>query len=69
MYGRIRIYNAGFAVFTAASVALALTPAGGRAGALWLIGWRLAQGVGGAMVMANSTAAVSLLRGNAPPRS
>jgi MFS family permease len=56
MYGRVRIYSAGFAVFTAASVALALTPAGGQAGALWLIGWRLAQGVGGAMVMANSTA-------------
>ncbi|NJC72345.1 MFS transporter [Planosporangium thailandense] len=56
MYGRVRIYSAGFAVFTASSVALALTPAGGQAGALWLIGWRLVQGVGGAMMMANSTA-------------
>jgi hypothetical protein len=56
MYGRVRIYSAGFAVFTAASVALALTPARGEAGALWLIGWRLVQGVGGAMLMANSTA-------------
>jgi MFS family permease len=56
MYGRVRIYSAGFAVFTAASVALVLTPAGGEAGALWLIGWRLIQGVGGAMLMANATA-------------
>jgi MFS family permease len=59
MYGRVRIYNAGFAVFTAASVALALTPATGQAGALWLIGWRLLQGVGGAMVMANSAAIIT----------
>jgi MFS family permease len=65
MYGRVRIYNAGFAVFTAASVALALTPVGGPAGALWLIGWRLVQGVGGAMVMANSTA---ILTDAFPPR-
>src|SRR5690349_14817011 len=36
MYGRVRIYRAGFAVFTGASVACALTPAGGAAGALWL---------------------------------
>ncbi|WP_436762521.1 MFS transporter [Streptosporangium sp. V21-05] len=59
MYGRVRVYSAGFAVFTVASVALALIPAGGRAGALWLIGWRLVQGVGGAMLMANSTAIIT----------
>jgi MFS family permease len=59
MYGRVRIYRAGFAVFSAASVALALTPASGEAGALWLIGWRLVQGVGGAMLMANSAAIIT----------
>ena len=59
MYGKVRIYNAGLAVFTGASVALALTPATGQAGALWLIGWRLVQGVGGAMVMANSAAIIT----------
>ena len=59
MYGRVRIYNAGFAVFTAASVALALTPMTGASGALWLIGWRLVQGAGGAMVMANSAAIIT----------
>jgi MFS family permease len=59
MYGRVKIYNAGFAVFTLASVALALTPMGGSAGALWLIAFRVAQGVGGAMIMANSTAIIT----------
>jgi MFS family permease len=59
MYGRVRIYNAGFAVFTGSSVALALTPFVGAPGALWLIGWRLVQGVGGAMVMANSAAIIT----------
>jgi MFS family permease len=59
MYGRVKIYNAGFAVFTVASVALALTPMSGSAGALWLIGFRVVQGVGGAMIMANSTAIIT----------
>jgi MFS family permease len=59
MYGRVKIYNAGFAVFTAASVALALTPMGGQAGAIWLIAFRVVQGVGGAMIMANSTAIIT----------
>uniref|UniRef100_UPI0021C2476F MFS transporter n=1 Tax=Frankia gtarii TaxID=2950102 RepID=UPI0021C2476F len=56
MFGRVRIYNAGFAVFSVASIGLALTPWQGSSGALWLIGWRVVQGVGGAMLMANSTA-------------
>jgi MFS family permease len=59
IHGRVRIYNAGFAVFTAGSVALALDPFGGASGALWLIVWRVVQGVGGAMLMANSTAIVT----------
>jgi MFS family permease len=56
MVGRVRIYNLGFVVFTAASVALSLDPAQGEAGAIWLIAWRLIQAVGGAMLMANSAA-------------
>jgi MFS family permease len=56
MYGRVRIYNAGFTVFALASVALALVPLTGGPGALWLIGFRVVQGVGGAMLMANSSA-------------
>src|SRR5678809_138198 len=43
MYGRVKIYNAGFAVFAASSVLLALDPFEGSQSALWLIGWRVVQ--------------------------
>ncbi|HWU45488.1 MAG TPA: MFS transporter [Humibacter sp.] len=56
MYGRVRIYNLGFVVFTVGSIALAFDPFFGGAGAIWLIGWRVVQGVGGSMLFANSTA-------------
>ena len=56
MYGRVRIYNAGFVVFTLGSIALAVDPLHGGGGAMWLILWRLVQGVGAAMLFANSTA-------------
>jgi MFS family permease len=56
MYGRVRMYNLGFVVFTVASILLAVTWQQGEAAALWLIGWRIVQGVGGAFIMANSTA-------------
>ena len=56
LLGRARVYNAGFLVFTVASIALALTPSTGTAGALELIGFRVLQGVGGAALFANSTA-------------
>ncbi|MDN5916180.1 MAG: MFS transporter [Pseudonocardia sp.] len=56
MYGRVKMYNLGFAVFTVASVFLWLTWQQGDAAALWLIGWRIVQGVGGAFLMANSSA-------------
>ena len=54
--GRVRIYNLGFAVFTVFSILLFATPFKGSAGALWLIGMRVGQGVGGAMLFANSSA-------------
>jgi len=56
MYGRVRIYNAGFAVFTAASVLLSFDPLSGSRAALWLIGWRVLQAFGGSMLTANSAA-------------
>ncbi|WP_344778161.1 MFS transporter [Nocardioides panacisoli] len=56
MFGRVKIYNLGFVVFTVASVALSLDPFHGSAGALWLILGRMVQGVGGSMLFANSTA-------------
>ena len=59
MYGRVKIYNLGFAIFAATSVILSLDPFEGGAGALWLIGWRVLQAVGGAMLMANSAAIIT----------
>lgn len=59
IYGRVRIYNAGFLIFTVTSVALSLDPLHGGAGALWLIGWRVVQAVGGSMLMANSAAIIT----------
>ncbi|MDV3133867.1 MFS transporter [Mycobacterium sp. 29Ha] len=56
MYGRVRIYNLGFAVFTVAAIALSFDPFHLGGGAVWLIAWRVVQGVGGAMLMASSAA-------------
>lgn len=56
MYGRVKIYNLGFAVFTVASLLLSFDPLTGAKGALWLIGWRLLQAFGGSMLTANSAA-------------
>jgi MFS family permease len=56
MFGRVRMYNLGFVIFSIASLALSLDPLRGAGGALWLIGWRVVQAVGGAMLMANSAA-------------
>ena len=56
MFGRVKIYNLGFVVFTLASIALSLDPLTGADAALWLILWRVVQAFGGAMLMANSAA-------------
>ncbi|MGH3244849.1 MAG: MFS transporter, partial [Trebonia sp.] len=56
MFGRVRMYNMGFAVFTVASIFLTVTWMQGTSGALWLIIWRVVQGIGGAFLFANSTA-------------
>jgi MFS family permease len=56
MFGRVRIYNAGFVVFTFASILLSFDPFRGAHGALWLIGWRVLQAFGGSMLTANSAA-------------
>jgi MFS family permease len=59
MYGRVRMYNLGFAVFTVCSILLSVSWMHGSSGALWLIGWRIVQGVGGALLFANSTAIIT----------
>jgi MFS family permease len=56
MFGRVRMYNLGFVVYTVASLILTIDPIDGRGGALWLIIGRLAQGVGAAFLVANSAA-------------
>ena len=56
MFGRVKIYNIGFVVFTLAAIALSFDPFHLDGGAIWLIGWRVVQGVGGAMLMSSSSA-------------
>ena len=56
IYGRVRMYNLGFAVFTFFSLLLTVTWTSGHAAGIWLIVLRLFQGVGAAMLMANSAA-------------
>ncbi|MGB7795778.1 MAG: MFS transporter [Pseudonocardiaceae bacterium] len=59
MFGRVKMYNAGFAVFSVFSVLLSVTWMHGTTGVLWLIVMRILQGVGGAMLMANSNAIIT----------
>ncbi|OAT80767.1 MFS transporter [Desulfotomaculum copahuensis] len=56
MFGRVRLYNLGFAIFTLGSILLYLTPGTGSAGAVELIVFRLVQGVGAGFLFSNSTA-------------
>jgi MFS family permease len=59
MFGRVRMYNAGFAVFTVFSILLAVTWMRGTEAVLWMIIMRVLQGVGGAMLLANSNAIIT----------
>jgi MFS family permease len=59
IYGRARTFNLGFAVFTFFSIMLAVTWMKGSSGAMWLIIMRALQGVGGAMLFANSSAIIT----------
>src|ERR1700733_5263088 len=56
IYGRVKMYNLGFAVFTLFSILLSVTWLTGVPGALWIIIMRIFHGVGGAFLFANSTA-------------
>jgi MFS family permease len=55
-FGRVRMYNVGFVVYTLASLLLTIDWMHGHAGADWLIGFRIVQGVGAAFLIANSVA-------------
>jgi MFS family permease len=56
MFGRVRMYNLGFVVYTLASLALTVDWMTGPAGAIYLIAFRLVQGIGAAFLLANSAA-------------
>src|SRR3984885_13957034 len=59
MFGRVKIYNAGFVVFAVSSILLSFDPYHGGHGALWLIAWRVPQAIGGSMLTANSAAVLT----------
>ena len=56
IYGRVRMYNLGFAIFTIGSILLYLTPGKGNIAALQLVIYRIIQGIGGSFLIANSAA-------------
>lgn len=59
IYGRVKLYNLGFAVFTFASILLSITPFKGSAGIMYMIILRLLQGLGAAFLFSNSTAIIT----------
>ncbi len=59
MFGRVKLYNLGFAIFTVGSILLFLTPSTGDAGAIELIAFRIIQGVGAAFLFSNSGAIIT----------
>jgi MFS family permease len=59
MYGRVRMYNLGFVIYTAASLVLTVDWMTGRAGATYLIVFRIVQGVGAAFLLANAAAIIT----------
>ncbi|MHB1468492.1 MAG: MFS transporter [Solirubrobacteraceae bacterium] len=59
MFGRVRMYNLGFVIYTAASLLLTIDWLTGTAGAVYLIAFRIVQGIGAAFLLANSAAIVT----------
>jgi len=59
MFGRVRLYNLGFLIFTVGSILLSITPNQGDAGAIEIVVFRIVQGIGGAFLFANSAAIIT----------
>ena len=59
IYGRVKIYNLGFVIYTVASLLLAIDWMTGQAGAMYLVVFRIVQGVGGACLLANAAAIIT----------
>ncbi|MDA8270434.1 MAG: MFS transporter [Actinomycetota bacterium] len=56
IFGRVKVFNLGFVIFSFFSILLSVTWMKGTSGAIWLISMRILQGVGGAFLFANSSA-------------
>ena len=56
IFGRVRLYNLGFVIFTVGSILLAITPGSGNTGATEVIVFRLVQAVGAGFLFSNSAA-------------
>jgi MFS family permease len=59
MYGRVKMYNLGFVIYTLASLVLTVDWLNGRAGASYLIAFRIVQGIGAAFLLANAAAIIT----------
>ena len=59
MFGRVRMFNLGFVIFTVASLLLTIDWMTGRAGAIYLIVFRVVQGIGAAFLLANAAAIIT----------
>ena len=59
IFGRVRLFNVGFAIFTFGSVMLYLTPGSGDAAAQYLVAFRIVQGVGASFLFSNSSAIIT----------
>jgi MFS family permease len=59
MYGRVRMYNLGFVIYTIASLILTVDWMTGQAGAMYLIVFRIVQGIGAAFLLANAAAIIT----------
>jgi MFS family permease len=59
MFGRVRMYNLGFVIYTVASLILTVDWMTGRAGATYLIVFRIVQGIGAAFLLANAAAIIT----------
>jgi MFS family permease len=59
IYGRVRIYNLGFVIYTVASLLLAVDWMTGQAGGIYLVVFRIVQGIGGACLLANAAAIIT----------
>lgn len=59
IFGRVRLYNLGFAIFTVGAILLSVTPNQGDLGALEIIIFRIIQGVGASFLFSNSIAIIT----------